>query len=202
MIDRYVNAPGARGRAAGGRALSHEYVDDPRRDALTRAARRTGINAGVRAEVGEGNSDAAEANPLTLVVLHGHAVSAPEHRLLPFEAPDRMADSAGYKLDHLTGHGDGRAPHLDRDRAAATDVEAFTISVAAGPRPLLTASEPGVLGARHAPGLRRRSQPEQHPTRPDDPSEGTSNERHGRTGHVPSVYRPGPWVTWRGAGGS
>ncbi|MGW3121591.1 WXG100-like domain-containing protein [Streptomyces sp. NPDC001107] len=122
----------------------------------------------------------AEANPLTLVVLHGHAVSAPEHRFIPFDASGDMADSAGYKLDHLaehlvrtglwnlahglplpttrlTGHADGRAPHLDRDRttamatlarhellvriaailrdrAAAVTAEAFTISVAAGLR--------------------------------------------------------------------
>ncbi|MEW1773108.1 hypothetical protein [Streptomyces sp. NPDC086777] len=46
----------------------------------------------------------AEANPLTLVVLHGHAVSAPEHRSVPFEATGAMADSAGYKLDFLAEH--------------------------------------------------------------------------------------------------
>ncbi|MFJ9900775.1 hypothetical protein ACIQPR_46375 [Streptomyces sp. NPDC091280] len=84
----------------------------------------------------------AEANPLTLVVLHGHAVSAPEHRYIPFDASDVMPDSAGYKLDHLaehvvrtglwnvthdlrlptvrlTGHGDGPTPHLDRARTTA-----------------------------------------------------------------------------------
>ncbi len=46
----------------------------------------------------------AEANPLTLVVLHGHAVSAPEHRFIPFEESGALADSAGYKLDHLAEH--------------------------------------------------------------------------------------------------
>ncbi|MEU3519443.1 hypothetical protein ABZ770_29915 [Streptomyces sp. NPDC006654] len=46
----------------------------------------------------------AEANPLTLVVLHGHAVSAPEHRSIPFDASGAMADSAGYKLDFLAEH--------------------------------------------------------------------------------------------------
>ncbi|MGW2830309.1 WXG100-like domain-containing protein [Streptomyces sp. NPDC001286] len=87
----------------------------------------------------------AEANPLTLVVLHGHGVSAPEHRFIPFEASGAMADSAGFKLDHLaeqlvrsglwnlahdlplptvrlTGHSGGTEPHLDlkltRDMAA------------------------------------------------------------------------------------
>lgn len=120
----------------------------------------------------------AEANPLTLVVLHGHAVSAPEHRFISFDAPHTMADSGGYKLDHLaehlvrtglwnqshglplptvrlTGHGDGRAPHRDReltaamatrvrdelrariadllrDRGSNTDPGGFTISIASG----------------------------------------------------------------------
>ena len=120
----------------------------------------------------------AEANPLTLVVLHGHAVSAPEHRFIPFDTPGTMADSGGYKLDHLaehlvrtglwnqshglplptvrlTGHGDGSAPHRDReltaamatrvrdelrarvaallrDRGSDTDPGGFTISIASG----------------------------------------------------------------------
>jgi hypothetical protein len=78
--------------------------------------------------------DSAEANPLTLVVLHGH--SPPLHRFITFEASGAMADGGQFKLgqlaehlvrvglwnrDHglplpavrLTGHGDGHAPHLD-----------------------------------------------------------------------------------------
>ncbi|MEU8788320.1 hypothetical protein [Streptomyces sp. NPDC048643] len=76
----------------------------------------------------------AEANPLTLVVLHGH--SPPLHRFITFEASGAMADGGQFKLgqlaehlvrvglwnrDHglslpsvrLTGHGDGHAPHRD-----------------------------------------------------------------------------------------
>ncbi|MEU2424739.1 hypothetical protein ABZ619_27585 [Streptomyces sp. NPDC007851] len=46
----------------------------------------------------------AEANPLTLVVLHGHAQSAPEHRFIPFDESGELADSAGFKLDFLAEH--------------------------------------------------------------------------------------------------
>ncbi|WP_329550691.1 WXG100-like domain-containing protein [Streptomyces sp. NBC_00696] len=85
----------------------------------------------------------AEANPLTLVVLHGHAVSAPEHRFIPFEESGALADSAGYKLDHLAEHivrtglwnlahglrlpsvrlaGHGGASDLDRDLTMAARI--------------------------------------------------------------------------------
>lgn len=76
----------------------------------------------------------AEANPLTLVVLHGH--SPPLHRFITFDTSGAMADGGRFKLgqlaehlvrvglwnrDHglplpslrLTGHGDGHAPHRD-----------------------------------------------------------------------------------------
>ncbi|MFE4626988.1 hypothetical protein [Streptomyces mirabilis] len=87
----------------------------------------------------------AEANPLTLVVLHGHAVSAPEFRSIPFDTPGSMADSAGSKLDYLAEHvvrtglwnlahglrlptvrlagqGDGGKPDLERDLTMATRI--------------------------------------------------------------------------------
>ncbi|MEW2168296.1 hypothetical protein AB0912_35685 [Streptomyces sp. NPDC007084] len=121
---------------------------------------------------------AAEANPLTLVVLHGH--SPPLHRFITFEASGGMADGGQFKLnqlaehlvrvglwnlDHglplpavrLTGHGDGRNPHLDlrrtaemaalvredlrgrvagllRERGSTADPDGFPISVASGLR--------------------------------------------------------------------
>ncbi|MFE2422676.1 hypothetical protein [Streptomyces hokutonensis] len=87
----------------------------------------------------------AEANPLTLVVLHGHAVSAPEFRSIPFDTPGTMAESAGSKLDYLAEHvvrtglwnlahglrlptvrlagqGDGAKPDLERDLTMATRI--------------------------------------------------------------------------------
>ncbi|MBK6014470.1 hypothetical protein [Streptomyces sp. MBT53] len=87
----------------------------------------------------------AEANPLTLVVLHGHAVSAPEFRSIPFDTPGTMADSAGSRLDYLAEHvvrtglwnlahglrlptvrlagqGDGGPPDLERDLTMAARI--------------------------------------------------------------------------------
>ncbi|MFJ9381504.1 hypothetical protein [Streptomyces sp. NPDC101455] len=86
----------------------------------------------------------AEANPLTMVVLHGHAVSAPEHRFIPFEESGALPDSAGFKLDHLAEHivrtglwnlthglrpptvrlggRGGGAPDLERDLTMATRI--------------------------------------------------------------------------------
>ncbi|WP_427924629.1 hypothetical protein [Streptomyces sp. cg40] len=87
----------------------------------------------------------AEANPLTLVVLHGHAVSAPEFRYIPFDTPGTMADSARSRLDYLAEHvvrtglwnlahglrlptvrlagqGDGGRPDLQRDLTMATRI--------------------------------------------------------------------------------
>lgn len=131
----------------------------------------------------------AEANPLTLVVLHGHAVSAPEHRFIPFEASGAMADTAGYKLDHLaehvvrtglwnlahglplpavrlTGHGDGRAPRLDRDRTAAmaaTIRDELRARVAALLSERGSTTDPGAFTISVASGLRRDDGPDRGP---------------------------------------
>ncbi|MCY0960247.1 hypothetical protein [Streptomyces sp. H27-H5] len=84
--------------------------------------------------------DSAEANPLTLVVLHGHG--EPLHRFIAFDESGAMADGGRFKLDQLaehlvrvglwnrdhglplpsvrlTGHGDGRVPHRDLELTAA-----------------------------------------------------------------------------------
>ncbi|MEV6546748.1 hypothetical protein [Streptomyces sp. NPDC051665] len=123
----------------------------------------------------------AEANPLTLAVLHGHAVSAPEHRFIPFDTPDTMADSGEYKLDHLAehlvrtglwnqanglplpnvrlvGHGDGRAPHQDRERTAsmATRIrDELHTRIAALLRERGSDTAPGDFTISVASGLRR-----------------------------------------------
>ncbi|ALV31356.1 hypothetical protein [Streptomyces sp. CdTB01] len=123
----------------------------------------------------------AEANPLTLVVLHGHGVSAPEHRFIPFEASGAMADSAGFKLGHLaeqlvrsglwnlahglplpavrlTGHDGGSAPQPDLEFTAAmaeTVRDALRLRLADVLREHGSDTDPDAFRVTVASGLRR-----------------------------------------------